>query len=179
MTHEDELWNLAFSNVGRLHGKPENRRDVSRAVQAISGVAPPTNQQRQIMTVTGMYQYNLGAKMLTRRRRREGSPTSCLCFPVRQWYRFRFKAVSTVHRNISKFKFPLCQCTPELEGSRSRRYRCQQRPTVQLSSISWYSGSASAPLVWRRSTMEAGQMTVRSGQTGGRQTQRTTISQLS
>lgn len=58
MTYEDELWNLAFSNVGRFHGEPKNQRDVSRAIQAISGIGPPTNQQCQ--RTTGMCQYNLG-----------------------------------------------------------------------------------------------------------------------
>jgi hypothetical protein len=68
MTYEDELWNLAFSNVGHLHGEPKNRQDVSRAIQAISGIGPPTNHWQQRQRTTGMCQYNLGAKMLTRRR---------------------------------------------------------------------------------------------------------------
>jgi hypothetical protein len=50
MAREDEVWDLAFSNVGRLHGEPKNQRDVSRAIQAISGIGPPTNQQCQRTT---------------------------------------------------------------------------------------------------------------------------------
>ncbi len=50
MTYEDDLWNLAFSNVGRLHGGPRNQRDIPPAIQAISGIGPPTNQQCQWTT---------------------------------------------------------------------------------------------------------------------------------
>jgi hypothetical protein len=156
-----------------LHGEPENQRDVSRAIQAISGIGPPTNQQRQRTTRTGMCQYNLGAKMLTRRstrrRRSESSPTNCPCFPIRRWYRLRFKDVPTVLRSMSRFKLLLCTLAAQLEGS--RRNRCQQRPTctVQVPGVAWYSWSAPTSLVWRRPTMEARQMTVRNGKTGGRQ----------
>jgi len=76
MTYQDELWNLAFSNVGRLHGEPRNQQHISRAIHAISGFAP-TNQKRQ--RTTGRCQYDLGAKMLTQCRRRESNPTSCSC----------------------------------------------------------------------------------------------------
>ena len=102
MTYEDELWNLAFSNVGRKHGEPKNQRDVSRAIQAISGIGPPTNQQRQ--RTTGMCQYNPCAKMLTRRRRRESNPTSFSCsyFPTPQECGFLFKDIQTVLRNTAK-----------------------------------------------------------------------------
>jgi hypothetical protein len=60
MAHGDELWNLAFSNVGRLPGEP--RRDVFRAIQAISGIGPPTNQQRQRMTRTGRCAITISAR---------------------------------------------------------------------------------------------------------------------
>jgi hypothetical protein len=46
----DELWNLTFFNVGHLHCESKSQRDVSRAIQAISGIGPPTNQQCQRTT---------------------------------------------------------------------------------------------------------------------------------
>ncbi len=58
MTYSDDLWDLAFSNVGRLYGQPRNQRDVPLAIQAISGFAPTNQKQR----TTGRYRYNLGAK---------------------------------------------------------------------------------------------------------------------
>jgi len=33
----DELWSMAFSNVGRTYGKPQNEEDIAEAIQAISG----------------------------------------------------------------------------------------------------------------------------------------------
>jgi hypothetical protein len=33
----DELWNIAFSNVGRAYGKPMKEEDIVEAIQVISG----------------------------------------------------------------------------------------------------------------------------------------------
>lgn len=37
---KDDLWDLAFSNVGRQGGRRSRRSDVSRAIQTISGIKP-------------------------------------------------------------------------------------------------------------------------------------------
>jgi hypothetical protein len=34
----DELWNVAFSDVGRAFGEPINQEEVAKAIQAISGL---------------------------------------------------------------------------------------------------------------------------------------------
>ncbi|KAI0299481.1 hypothetical protein BC826DRAFT_1183931 [Russula brevipes] len=34
----DELWNVAFSDVGRTHGEPTNQEEIGKAIQAISGL---------------------------------------------------------------------------------------------------------------------------------------------
>ena len=123
MTYEDELWDLAFSNVGRFHGEPKNQRDVSRAIQAISGIGPPTNQQRQ--RTTGRCQYDLSAKMLTTwRRRRESNPTSCSCscFPTPQECGFHFKDVPTVLRNTFKLSIRILAAQREEPKRNSSQY---------------------------------------------------------
>jgi hypothetical protein len=36
-TSSDELWSVAFSNVGRAYGDPKNQKEIAEAIQAISG----------------------------------------------------------------------------------------------------------------------------------------------
>jgi hypothetical protein len=36
-TSGDELWSVAFSNVGRACGDPKNQEEIAEAIQAISG----------------------------------------------------------------------------------------------------------------------------------------------
>jgi len=36
----EDLWALAFSNIGRMGGHRKTNDDVSRAIHAISGIAP-------------------------------------------------------------------------------------------------------------------------------------------
>ncbi|KAH9979674.1 hypothetical protein BJV74DRAFT_858028 [Russula compacta] len=49
---EEDLWNLAFSNVGRESGQRGNNHDVARAIQAISGFAPPSSSDRRSQDMT-------------------------------------------------------------------------------------------------------------------------------
>jgi hypothetical protein len=40
MPPEEDLWNLAFSNICRIHGERRSSNDISKAILEISGIGP-------------------------------------------------------------------------------------------------------------------------------------------
>jgi hypothetical protein len=56
MNSGDDLWNLAFSNVGRSGGESRDGDDVAQAIQAISGIAATS---RRSNNVTGEWQLTI------------------------------------------------------------------------------------------------------------------------
>jgi hypothetical protein len=44
----DDLWNTAFSNVGRRGGQRRSNNDVARAIQAISGITATSHRSNNV-----------------------------------------------------------------------------------------------------------------------------------